>query len=291
MTIQQAKEIDIVDYLSQQGHQPAKISGQNYWYHSPLHVEKNPSFKVNRKMNRWYDFSEGRGGNLVDFGISYHQCSINDFLDKVAVYSGYIPSQKVSVQLNSNADNDKRILVLSVAPISSVALKSYLRIRKITRDVASKYCNEITFSIGEKSYYAIGFKNNAGGYELRNQNMKVSSSPKDVSFIENNAKKLIVFEGFFNFLSYQTLYHKQDQEPANFLVLNSASFFEKNLFKMQSYERVFLYLDNDKTGQKITALAQARDKEKFLDQRHLYSNHKDLNDWLVNRGQIQRLRI
>ena len=79
MTIEQAKTIDMVDYLSRIGYEPAKISGNSYWYHSPLHDEKTPSFKVNRKMNRWYDFADGKGGNLVDFGILFHRFSISDF--------------------------------------------------------------------------------------------------------------------------------------------------------------------------------------------------------------------
>ncbi len=80
MTIQEAKEIDMVDYLSKLGHDPVKISGNSYWYLSPLREEKTPSFKVNRQTNRWFDFGDGRGGNLVDFGILYNRCSINRFL-------------------------------------------------------------------------------------------------------------------------------------------------------------------------------------------------------------------
>ena len=40
---------------------------------------------------------------------------------------------------------------------------------------------------------------------------------------------LTVFEGFFNFLSYQAIHQKQEQPKTNFLILNSASFFEKSL--------------------------------------------------------------
>jgi hypothetical protein len=47
MTIQQAKEMDTVDYLSGIGHVPAKISHYSYWYFSPLREEKTPTFKVN----------------------------------------------------------------------------------------------------------------------------------------------------------------------------------------------------------------------------------------------------
>jgi hypothetical protein len=78
-----------------------------------------------------------------------------------------------------------------------------------------------------KSYYTIGFKNDAGGYELRNEYFKEGSSPKDITLIENGAKQKTVFEGFFNCLSYQTLQQKSEQPYRDFLILNSVSFLDK----------------------------------------------------------------
>ena len=60
---------------------------------------------------------------------------------------------------------------------------------------------------------------------------------------------------------------------------------------MQQHERVNLYLDNDKTGEKFTAKALAIDKEKFVDQRHLYKQYNDLNDWLTKKDQRQKPRL
>jgi hypothetical protein len=62
-----AKEMDILDYLFALGHNPERVSQQNYWYISPFLDENKASCKVNRKMNRWHDFSEGKGCNLIDF--------------------------------------------------------------------------------------------------------------------------------------------------------------------------------------------------------------------------------
>jgi hypothetical protein len=56
MTIKEAKNIDMVTYLSMMGLEPAKVTGVNYWYYSPLRSEQTPSFKINRCLNRWYDF-------------------------------------------------------------------------------------------------------------------------------------------------------------------------------------------------------------------------------------------
>ena len=84
MTISEAKEMDIVDYLSGLGYEPVKIVGKSHWYLSPLHDEKTASFKVNRNLNRWYDFSEGKGGNLADFGTLFYKCAVSEFLQKLS---------------------------------------------------------------------------------------------------------------------------------------------------------------------------------------------------------------
>jgi Toprim domain-containing protein len=160
----------------------------------------------------------------------------------------------------------------------------YLHKRRIPVDIAKKFCREIDYELYGKNYYAIGFKNGAGGYELRNEKFKASSSPKDITLIKNDAEKLTVFEGFFNFLSYQTIHQKQEQPNTNFLILNSASFFQKSLPLMESYKTVHLYLDCDTTGQKCIQKALEIGKQKFIHERHLYKNYKDLNDWIMHRS-------
>ena len=72
----EANQIDIVNYLQNCGHQPSKINGEDYWYFSPFRNENTPSFKVNRKLNIWYDHGIGKGGNFVDFSVQFYHCSV-----------------------------------------------------------------------------------------------------------------------------------------------------------------------------------------------------------------------
>jgi hypothetical protein len=53
---------------------------------------------------------------------------------------------------------------------------------------------------------------------------------------------------------------------------------------MQAYNSVHLYLDCDTTGQNCTQKALAIDPGKFKDERGLYKNYKDLNEWVVHIG-------
>ena len=56
MTIEEAKQIKLQDYLHSLGFSPVKQQGDNLWYKSPFRDESEASFKVNTKLNQWYDF-------------------------------------------------------------------------------------------------------------------------------------------------------------------------------------------------------------------------------------------
>jgi hypothetical protein len=164
--------------------------------------------------------------------------------------------------------------------ISSPHLIRYLEKRKIPVDIADRHCREVRYELNSKIFYGIGFKTDSGSYEIRNPFLKLASSPKSITTICNNSKNLTVLEGFFDFLSYQVMNQKNILSSSDFIVLNSLSFFEKSRPAMEKYERVHLYLDNDKAGQNYSRLAISWGN-KFIDESKLYKDFKDLNEWLV----------
>lgn len=63
------------------------------------------------------------------------------------------------------------------------------------------------YRIGGKPYFALAFKNDSGGYELRNPRFKGSTS-KDITHIRQKGEPrdtCFVFEGFMDFLSFRRL--------------------------------------------------------------------------------------
>lgn len=292
LTCSGAKQIDLVDYLASLGYQPQKVNNQDYWYLSPLRQEKTPSFKVSRKLNVWYDHATGKGGNIIDFGRQYFKCSIAELLQRLSIPSFSFHSPKQTDHLHNvqpspagekKGNTDSKIVIVDSRVLADKSLLDYLHKRNIQQDIASRFCREVDFLLYGKKQTVIGFQNNARGYELRSQNFKGSSSPKDTTFIDNGSKLLAVFEGFFNYLSYQTMNHKAGEPLTNFLVLNSLSFFEKSRNLMENHEQVNLYLDRDKAGMNCVQEALKWNQYLYKDRSHLYGNHKDLNDWLVNK--------
>ncbi|MDP1973965.1 MAG: CHC2 zinc finger domain-containing protein, partial [Sediminibacterium sp.] len=83
LSVADVKQMDMVEYLRKLGWLPIKIRTDDYRYLSPLRVEKTPSFKVNRKLNVWYDHGLQQGGNLVDFGILFYKCTVSELMQKL----------------------------------------------------------------------------------------------------------------------------------------------------------------------------------------------------------------
>jgi hypothetical protein len=302
LTCADAKRLDLIDYLASLGHKPKKVRNQDYWYLSPLREEKTPSFKVNRALNVWYDHGTGKGGDLVDFGTHYYNCSVSELLRRLSEYQ---PGQTLSFQqpslssISSSAQvpiagekkdsPDNKIVILNARPLVDQTLLDYLEKRCIPEGIAQSSCREVDFLLYGKKHTVIGFPNTAGGYELRSEHFKGSSAPKDISFIDNRTEQIAVFEGFFNYLSFQTINQNQQAPLTNCLVLNSLSFFEKSRPLMEKYKTVHLILDRDTAGMNHTKQALQWDRDKYIDRSDFYQGRKDLNEWLIHRHHSQEV--
>ncbi|MCF2496754.1 toprim domain-containing protein [Dyadobacter chenhuakuii] len=280
LTLAEIKEMDIVEYLATVGHEPVKVRRTDHWYLSPLRNEKTASFKVNRKLNRWYDHGIGRGGNLVDFAIEFYSCSVGEV---IKMFGNNLSLQQPRLSMvNISEDNaSNAVQILSIQPISARSLFRYLESRKISQTVAKEYCQQVQYQIGGRQYFALGFQNDLGGYELRNSFSKVSSSPKSISTIKLNAQNVSVFEGFFDFLSYQALLLQTQKAPGDYVILNSISLFDRARPFMEKHRHINLYLDRDQAGRKCCEEAMSI-SEKYKDASGLYEGFKDLNEWLIS---------
>ena len=66
----------------------------------------------------------------------------------------------------------------------------------------------MNYGVRGKRYFAVGFPNMAGGYEVRSRYIKGCIPPKSVSLVKANdipADECLVFEGFMDSVSYTHL--------------------------------------------------------------------------------------
>lgn len=294
--------LSVRDYLYNKGIQPKQIKGADYWYISPYREERTPSFKVNNDLNVWYDYGTGQGGNIIDLIMRMYNLNsvteVLNYFNKSNNQQQIIPQkQPDSFSFDQQRESASTgITILKVLPLTNRALLEYLIDRRINLDIAKKNCKEIYYSVGDKRYFAVGFHNESGGYELRNKYFKGCSS-KDITIYQpklpnqeerKNTEACLVFEGFMDYLSYLTL-KKTDKPIVDTVILNSVSNLSKAIGFIQSYPKVYTYLDNDKAGRNATELLN-KTCYALIDKSVKYADHKDLNEYLCNTQPKQNIQ-
>ncbi|MFD0763235.1 toprim domain-containing protein [Mucilaginibacter lutimaris] len=290
LTLTQVRQMDLVSLLEKLGHEPTarKKNDTDWWYLSPLRNERTASFHVNRVDNEWYDFGLMAGGNPVDFLLRYYDCSVAEMLVRMNENFGRQRVQAFEPGLQSERPRDHDHLVIRfVKSLYAYPLKNYLHERSIPVAVADNYCKEVVYEIGGGRYYGLGFANDMGGWEIRNKNYKQSASPKDITTIRFGSDRVQVFEGFMDFLSYQTLHPYEEPGKTDFVVLNGAGMFDRALPFLRRHEEVGLWLDRDVTGQAYTKYALSLGSN-FVDRSGYYEKFKDLNEWLMHKGEVPK---
>ena len=290
MNAAQAKKISLYDLLSSLGHSPVQTrkSGNEVWYKSPFRNEGEPSFKIRLDQNVWYDFGEGAGGNVLDFVMKFKGCGFSDALSYLG-NTTFKPSTVALIAKDTEQQpaldffNIESPLILNVKPLYHYALKNYLRERCISTDIGYKHLKEINYKVEDKIYFALGFQNASGGWEVRNPLFKGCLGKKDISLIETGSSRASVFEGFFDFLSSLTISGKSDI-GTDVLILNSTSMKGRGLevLKEKGYNHLDAYFDNDTTGKKaLEFFKQGLPNVSIATQNHLYEPYKDFNEFHV----------
>ena len=291
MNIQEAKTIRLVDYLQSLGYSPVKQQGNNLWYKSPFRQETEASFKVSVEHNLWFDYGLGRGGNIIALAQELY-CSdyVPYLLGNIAEHMPHVRPVSFSFHQETSEPSFQH---LEVKELSHPALLRYLLERGIDTALAKPECKELHFTHNGKPYFAIGFPNVAGGYEVRNRFFKGCIAPKDISHIRQVGEpreKCLVFEGMTDYLSFLTLRMKNcpvmpSLDGQDYVILNSVANVSKAIDLLHGYERIHCLLDNDVAGRKAYWELEKEFAGRIRDFSNNYNGHKDLNDYLCGKRQ------
>ena len=287
MDLHDIKQISIVDYLAQAGFEAKLIKGVNYWYCSPLRSELTPSFKVNAERNQWYDFGTGDHGDIIDLVCALQHCSTVEAMRSLSRLKETLSAESFSfggiTPLRSRAPSME---LVSVQAVKHPKLLLYLAERGLQPSDASPFLSEVYYRVSEKCFFALGFQNDAGGWELRNPYFKGCFAPKAITTIKGtDSHKLQLFEGFMDFLSWRKL-HPEVQDDG--IILNSLTLLPKFIPTLHAYTMIESLLDNDEAGDRAT-------KQLFdaglpvKDMRACYTPYKDVNEYLVQRLQGKKI--
>ena len=291
-------QFPIRDYLADSGIYPAKDNGYYGMYHSPFRDDHNASMKVDYSKNLWIDYGTNEGGTLVDLVMRMANCSSGKAMQlleqQIAGTSSFsFHGKKDFVPARQEQANT----IHKVSVLTNPGLLDYLSERNINIYIAKQHCQEIHYSVNGKPYFAVGFRNDAGGYELRNKYFQGSLSPKGITTIRNENDVACIFEGFIDYLSYLTLRLKHNPEQWNiakkqdYIVLNSVANLSKALDIIEGYTKGYCFLDNDKAGFQAWLSINDRCGLKASDQSVHYREYKDLNDYLCGKKLLPKKQV
>ena len=288
MNTTQAREIPIEKVLQNLGCEPTKCNETESWYLSPFRIEKTASFKLNRKINRWFDHGEQVGGNVIDFVIQKFGFNVTEALRYLEKFDTLFSFQKQICEMPIKENNTNQIE--KIVPIQHFALLQYLESRHIKFYKNIEQLKEVHYNINDKKYFGIGFQNNSQGWEIRSKYAKICLKKKDITLINNYSQTLRVFEGFFDYLSFMQIWNNLPMEESDSLILNSVALLEKNISILQNYKIIELFLDNDEAGDRYTKLISTQFPG-AKDGRITYSECKDLNEFLCKKNMSKRFEI
>lgn len=278
MNSQQAKQYNIVKFLSENGTEPMKIKNNDYFYSSPFREDKEPSFHVDASKNVWFDFGIGEGGSIIDLILKLNGGSFKEALQVISDRE-QIPQSKIHFSFHQQGTN--KITDFTISELKNNALVEYAKERGIEMPYIKRYCQEANYMSNSKKYFSIAFKTDKNTYELRNKYFKGNYGGKSISSknTDSEKEKVFVFEGFFSFLSYLQFYNISS---LNYLVLNSISLKNEALHFLNNFEEINLYLDNDLSGKTTTKFfIENLHSKNVIDCSHIYSDFNDFNDFLL----------
>lgn len=278
----------IREYLAARGIRPVKDRGYYGLYHSPLREDRTPSMKVDYDKNLWIDYGAGEGGTLIDLMMRMERCDAGEAMRRLEQKITGMPAFSFLGYSNPVSPHcESAIAIEKVRPLENPALLAYLTERGIDFATARAHCSEVHYRVANKFYFAIGFCNDAGGWELRNRYFKGCTS-KAPTIRRGDYPTCLIFEGFMDYLSFLTL-KRNPTPPHNIVVLNSVTNLIKVVPFIASHERVYTYLDNDEAGRKATAELKAACCN-LSDQSIHYRQYNDLNDYLRSRRPVKEHR-
>ncbi|WP_434981372.1 toprim domain-containing protein [Daejeonia sp. YH14] len=181
-------------------------------------------------------------------------------------------------QYSSLENPSKSYEILEIKNIQHPSLIQYLQARKL--ESQKSQLEEIHYKLNGRNYFGLGFKNDSGGYEIRNPHIKICLGKKAISTIKKESTSIRIFEGFTDYLSFRILEKPLEKSPSDYLILNSVSMIKRTTEMLRIYPNIELFLDNDRTGDDATQLLQ-KEFPYAQDNRFLYQHCKDLNEFLT----------
>jgi hypothetical protein len=269
------------------GHRPQKQHGQELIYH--LSGPK-PCFAVNQEHNIWYDHHTGKGGNIIDFAMTYWKITFREALKKLNEHFllNQLPDYGRLQCRRRHAQKLPHYRLQHTNPLGgNVNITAYLKELGVW-EAAQTILSEVYYYVQDekghiKPFFAAGIQNELGHWQVSSPCFNGSLGHTALSLISRSPEKVVVFQTTIDYLSWQT---DNPQSPDSILILHHDNLLLAAIRKIKDFAEISVLFSRDDTGrQKCAELMQALPQA--TDRSAVYEGHTHYNEWLIRRRNRQ----
>ena len=139
--------VDIVDLIDSRV--PLKKTGSNYVARCPFHIEKSPSFSVNRNKQFFHCFGCGASGNAISFLMDFGHLSFVEAVEDLAAFAGVAVQMELAGKEHvKSAEQSVKKLYLLMEQVAgyyvdelrkNASAINYLKSRQVKGEVARDF--------------------------------------------------------------------------------------------------------------------------------------------------------
>ena len=256
--------------------------------------ENTGSISIQERYGKWLwkDFGSGNGGSWIDLVMTVKDL---DYLDAIKFLND-IENAEISnngrekrpFKTDRRKEKPNCIEITAITEITDGGLIDYLHSRAISISFMPDWLKQVDYTVikDNKTYLnsAVGIKNSAGGYAIRNQKIKMNIGKNAYSlFCKGDQRELIfITEGLFDGL---TVSEKMGDRIYDLIILNSINNLNAKAIEILSgYENIIIALDNDAAGTEAEDKIVQQVKNSKIHK--LTFKAKDLNEAFVLKEKI-----
>lgn len=287
--IEQANNINILDYSIKQGYDVKHVSGSAY------EIRKQGGLTINSQQNKWYSHLNETGGGPIQFVMYMDNVKWPEAIRKLLGLSHNLNLQSVKKPDMEKEKQEKGPLILPDKNKTYNHMFAYLiKTRKIDKEVvwkavktgrlyenAQKSCVFIGYDLKGEAKYASYRSTNTKGKVFRGD---IKNSDKSFPFyMGTKGDTVYVLESPIDVMSYISLYLIRNRKfEGHCISLGgvSTSALDRFLDKHKEVTSIMVCTDADQAGNNCCSKIISKYKDKYKIFRHMPKG-KDFNEQLV----------
>lgn len=267
------EQVSLSKLMARLGYKPTRSNGDEDLYLNVLRTGKiKPTFLVNTKLDVWYDRSNKKSGNLIDFGLAYwpglNSEQVSQKIDQL--FAANQPSTATSIT-STNSRKRKAIKIpfyhiQEVKPVGcNPEITTFLQSKNIW-EIAIGHLKEVYYYVVDekrrrKDFFAAGWQNENGGWEVISKNFSGCLGRKGMTFIQGSKDSLVIFIDYISYLGWK--YANKVPGPS-ILILNSQEYLTAAKKRAAKFQDVAVFFDKQYLDAELLSAIEGLNPQKIV---------------------------